>query len=54
MMPAWVLGPQSPSSDAIIRSHEPVRADGTTPFSGTVRLSSFQYWGVTLGLKYRF
>ena len=39
---------------SIIRSHEPVRADGTTPFSGTVRLSSFQYWGVTLGLKYRF
>ena len=39
---------------SLIRSHEPVRADGTTPFSGTVTLSSFQYWGVTLGLKYRF
>ena len=39
---------------SIIRSHEPVRADGTTPFSGTVRVDSFQYWGVTLGLKYRF
>ena len=39
---------------SIIRSHEPVRADGTTPFSGTVRVESFQYWGVTLGLKYRF
>lgn len=39
---------------SIIRSHEPVRADGTTPFSGTVTLSSFQYWGVTLGLKHRF
>lgn len=39
---------------SIIRSHEPVRADGTTPFSGTVTLSSFQFWGVTLGLKYRF
>jgi len=39
---------------SIIRSHEPVRADGTTPFSGTVTLSSFQYWGVTVGLKYRF
>lgn len=39
---------------SIIRSHEPVRADGTTPFSGTVRVDSFRYWGVTLGLKYRF
>lgn len=39
---------------SIIRSHEPVRADGTTPFSGTVTLSSFQYWGMTLGLKYGF
>lgn len=39
---------------SIVRSHEPVRADGTTPFSGTVRVDSFQYWGVTLGLKYRF
>ena len=39
---------------SIIRSHEPVRADGTTPFSGTVRVDSFQYWGVTLGMKYRF
>lgn len=39
---------------SIIRSHQPVRADGTTPFSGTVRVDSFQYWGITLGLKYRF
>lgn len=39
---------------SIIRSHEPVRADGTTPFTGTVRVDSFRYWGVTLGLKYRF
>lgn len=39
---------------SLIRSHEPVRADGTTPFSGTVTLSSFQFWGVTLGMKYRF
>ena len=39
---------------SLIRSHEPVRADGTTPFSGTVTLSSFRYWGVTLGMKYRF
>ena len=39
---------------SIIRSHEPVRADGTTPFTGTVRVNSFTYWGVTLGLKYRF
>ena len=39
---------------SLIRSHQPVRADGTTPFSGTVTLSSFQFWGVTLGLKYRF
>ena len=39
---------------SIIRSHAPVRADGTTPFTGTARVHSFQYWGVTLGLKYRF
>ena len=39
---------------SVIRSHEPVRADGSTPFTGTVRVNSFTYWGVTLGLKYRF
>ena len=39
---------------SLIRSHEPVRADGTTPFAGEVTLGSFQYWAATLGLKYRF
>ncbi len=39
---------------SVVRSHEPVRADGTTPFSGEVTFGSFQYWAVTLGLKYRF
>ena len=39
---------------SIVRSHEPVRADGTTPFSGEVRIDSFQYWAMTLGLKHRF
>ena len=39
---------------SVVRSHEPVRADGTTPFSGEVTFDSLQYWAVTLGLKYRF
>ncbi len=38
---------------SLIRSHEPVRADGRTPFSGTLALEGFQYGAMTLGLKYR-
>lgn len=39
---------------SVVRSHEAVRADSATPFSGKVAFDSFQYWAVTLGLKYRF
>ncbi len=39
---------------SLIRSHEPVRADGTTLFSGSIALEGFQYGTMTLGLKYQF
>ena len=39
---------------SIIRSHEPVRADGVTPFSTNVAFDSLQYWAVTFGMKYYF
>lgn len=38
----------------LIRSHEPVMADGVTPYITTQALDNSEYWGVTLGLKYRF
>ena len=38
----------------LIRSHEPVMADGVTPYMTTQALDNSEYWGVTLGLKYRF
>ena len=39
---------------SIVRSHEPVRADGVTTFSGEVTFDSFEYWAVTFGMKYYF
>ena len=38
----------------LIRSHEPVRADGTTPFTSTQKFEDPEYWAVTVGLKYHF
>ena len=38
---------------SVIRSHEPVRADGVTPFSSELTFSNFEFLGLTLGLKYR-
>ena len=37
-----------------IRSHEPVRADGTTPFDATVALGNLDCLTATFSLKYRF
>ena len=39
---------------SVIRSHEPVRADGVTPFSSELTFSNFEFSGLTLVLKYRF
>ena len=39
---------------SLVRSHEPVRADGVTPFSGEVTFDSLEYWAVTVGMKYYF
>lgn len=38
----------------LIRSHEPVRADGTTPFDSNLTFSDIQYWALSVGLKYSF
>ena len=38
----------------LIRSHEPVRADGTTPFDSKLTFSDLQYWALSVGLKYAF
>lgn len=38
----------------LIRSHEPVRADGVTPFDSALTFSNLQYWALTAGLKYAF
>ena len=37
-----------------IRSHAPVRADGTTPLDVHVALADLDYFGATVSLKYRF
>ncbi len=37
-----------------IRSHAPVRADGTTPFTTDLDLDAISNWTVTGGLKYHF
>lgn len=37
-----------------IRDHEPVRADGTTPFTTDIALGDLDRLGFTLGLRYRF
>ena len=38
----------------LIRSHKPVQADGTTPFTSQLMLDDVEYWAMTLGLKYHF
>ena len=38
----------------LIRSHQPVQADGTTPFTSQLTLDDIEYWAMTLGLKYHF
>lgn len=38
----------------LVRSHEPVLADGVTPYAIGLKLDGFQHVGVTFGLKYRF
>ncbi len=38
----------------LVRSHRPVRADGTTPFDGKLTFSDIQYWALSVGLKYAF
>ena len=52
----WALF--APIEDAfvwdLVRSHEPVLADGVTPYTLSLKLDSFQHVGVTFGLKYRF
>ncbi len=39
---------------SVIRSHEPVQADGVTPFSSELTFNNFDYLGLTFGLRYRF
>ncbi len=39
---------------SLIRSHRPVRADGTTPFDSKLTFSDIQYWALSVGLKYAF
>ena len=38
----------------LVRSHRPVRADGTTPFDSKLTFSDIQYWALSVGLKYAF
>lgn len=38
----------------MIRSHVPVQADGTTPFTGDMEFDGIEYLGVSAGLRYRF
>lgn len=37
-----------------IRNHEPVLADGKTPYRVRIKLDGIAYWGMTIGLKYHF
>ena len=37
-----------------VRSHEPVLADGVTPYNLGLKLDGFQHVAVTSGLKYHF
>ena len=38
----------------VVRSHEPVQADGTTPFTSVLGVNGIGYVGVSVGLRYRF
>ncbi len=38
----------------LIRSHAPVLADGSTPFSTALEFDDIGYWSLTAGLKVRF
>ena len=37
-----------------VRGHEPVRADGTTPFTSDIALGDLARFGVTVGMRYGF
>ncbi len=37
-----------------IRSHEPVQADGSTPFTSRQTFENVEYWALSFGLKYYF
>ena len=39
---------------AITRSHEPVHADGSTPYARLLEFKGLGYWAATVGLHYRF
>ncbi len=38
----------------LIRSHEPVQADGVTPWRSTLEFDDVEYWAVSYVVKYRF
>ena len=38
----------------LVRSHKPVRADGTTPFDSRLEIDDIEFWALSVGLKYRF
>ena len=38
----------------LVRSHEPVQADGTTPFTSDLGFDGLGYVGMSVGLRYRF
>ena len=38
----------------INRSHEPVQADGSTPYARLLEFKGLGYWAATIGLRYRF
>ena len=39
---------------AQIRDHEPVHANGSTPFVDQIKMDNIEYWAVTVGFKRRF
>ena len=38
----------------LIRSHEPVQADGLTPWGSTLEFDDVEYWAVSFVVKYKF
>ena len=51
---AWFAPIEDEFVWTLVRSHEPVLADGTTPYALGLKLDGFRHAGVTFGLKYRF